>query len=485
MSFCQLRFSSPLRFLPIFGLSILALLTCSLSLTATGCGPQKPATTSGPATTTVAPETLDTAESTPTQPGEKVKLVMWVMPNSPEPQTDLEKVIAPFKKANPNIDVEVTVIDWGAAWLKITTAATSGDAPDIVQLGSTWVGAISAMGALLDLKNNVAETGGGAAFVPAAWTTAGIAGSGQVTTIPWFVDVRALFYRTDVFRRLNLTAADLNTWDSFQATLEKIKAADLSLDGKKIKPLGISGKNDWNVIHSLSPWIWGAGGNYFTPDNKQCALDSPEVNKGLMFYIDLVAKGLVPLDCLELNTSQVSGNFNNGEYAMYFDGPYQVKILTTPTAQGGAADSAAAKNFGVALYPKGPVGRFNFVGGSNLAIFKYSKHKKEAWELLKHLVSNSAQVEYAKSTGFLPSKLAAFADPFFAADPNRAVFKQAVQYGKTYPCIPAWGKLEPQLTRRFGIMWDYVLKNPTGFSSEDLAKQMKKATQEVDAVLNQ
>jgi multiple sugar transport system substrate-binding protein len=441
-------------------LLVLALILTS-ALALTGCGPKED--TSG-----------------------KTVVSMWVMPNSLEPIGDLEKVLEPFHKANPDIKVKITSVDWGAAWTKLTTAATSGDVPDIVQIGSTWVGSISSMNALMDLSDRVSEIGGGKAFVPAAWSTHGIVGSGKVTAIPWFVDARAMFYRKDVLKRAGLTVKDLNTWDSFKRALKKIKDSNVVIDGMEVAPLGVPGKNDWNVIHFLSPWIWSGGGEYFSKDLEKSTLNGPNVLKGISYYTGLVRDGLVPLEYLELNTAQVSSNFNNGTCAIYFDGPYEVKALTTPPGQGGAAGSLTSRNFGVAPYPKGPAGRFTFVGGSNLAIFDKAKHKEAAWKVIKFFASRQAQVSYSKLSGFLPARLDAFKDPFFTDDPHRKVFKEAVLYGKTYPCIPAWGLMEPVLTRRFGIMWDYVTGTAQGyFKLEGLQKQLNLAMKEANGVLDQ
>ena len=418
--------------------------------------------------------------------GGPVTVQMWVMPNSLEPLRDIEEALKPFIDTHPNIKVKVTVVDWGAAWTKITTAATSNDVPDIAQLGSTWVGSISSMGALMDNKARVAELGGAKAFIPASWKTSGLAGSGQVTAIPWIVDARALFYRTDVFAKLGLTAKDLETWDKFEATLKKIKAAKLTIEGLEIQPLGMPGKNDWNVVHNLAPWIWGAGGDFLAPDNKKSLLDSAAALQGLFFYVNLAKKGYVPPEYLELNTAQVSSNFNNGSIAMMFDGPYEVRTLTTPPAQGGASESITARNFSVVPYPKGPKGRFTFVGGSNLAIFKHAKHPKEAWEVVKYLTANQdAQLSYCKASGFLPAKLSVFNEPYFSVDPARRVFKEAIKYGKTYPCIPSWGILEPIMTRRFGILWDYVTGAKGDLQKNEIAKQLKLAKTEIETVIAQ
>ncbi len=411
---------------------------------------------------------------------------MWVMPNSLEPIGDIENLLKDFEAANPGIKVKVTSVDWGAAWTKITTAATSGDVPDLVQLGSTWVGSISSMGSMLDMKDRVAELGGKDIFVPAAWKSTGIEGSGQVTAIPWFMDARAMFYRTDVLREAHVSPKELDNWASFKHALSKIKAANIAIDGVEIAPLGISGKNDWNVVHNLAPWIWEAGGDFIGPDRKSAVINSKESLAGIMYYIDLVKNGYVPIEYLELNTAQVSSNFNNGSCAIYFDGPYEVKTLTTPPGQGGAEGSLTSRNFAVALYPKGPNGRVAFIGGSNLGIFKQAKHKEEAFKVIQYLTSKQAQVNYAKTTGFLPARRDAFDDPFFSNDPNRRVFKDTVLFGKTYPCIPAWGLLEPVLTRRFGIMWEYVTNTyEDGFKQSEIKNQLDLAKSEIDGVLKQ
>ena len=416
--------------------------------------------------------------------GDSKVVEMWVMPNSLEPVGDLERLLKPFEEET-GIKVKITSVDWGAAWSKITTAATSGDVPDIVQLGSTWVSAITGMGALeVFSKEAIAELGGQKTFVPVAWKTTGTENSGRTTAIPWIVDARALYYRKDVLKKAGVSPSALNTWASFKNALQKIYDADVVIDDKPIAPFGMSGKNDWNVIHSLAPWIWMAGGDFLAPDRKTCLLDSDAVFDGISFYISLVRDDLVPIEYLELNTAQVSGNFNDGACAMYFDGPYEVKTLTRPAAEGGAAGSLTSRNFAVTSYPAGPKGRFTFVGGSQLGIFKNAKNKAGAFKVLKYLTSKKAQVEYAKVSGFLPARLDAFDDPFFANDPNRKIFKQAVLIGRTYPPIPSWGLLEPILTRRFGIMWDYVTSGDD-YDPEQIREQLKLAKKEVEAILNQ
>ena len=104
--------------------------------------------------------------------------------------------------------------------------------------------------------------------------------------------------------------------------------------------------------------------------------------------------------------------------------------------------------------------------------------------MIQHLVHYKSQVNYAKATGFLPSTKVAFSDPYFSTDPFRAVFKDAVKYGKTYPCIPAWGLIEPVLTRRLGILWDHVLAAEDEDMRAIVQGDLDLAAKEINSVLN-
>ena len=421
----------------------------------------------------------------PSTDGKKVTIRMWIMPNSPKPVKDLKAVLSKFEEENPNIKVEVTSIDWGSAWTKINTAAISKEAPDITQLGTTWVGVISAMSALETLNENIKEVGGKDTFLPETWKTSGILGSGKVTAIPWFVDARALYYRTDVFRKLNIKPSDLDTWESFERTLKKIKDANLTINNIKVRPFGSPGKNDWNVLHNMAPWIWSAGGDLVSDDLTKAAFNNDRAVKGVEFYVGLADKGYIPRECLELNTAQVSAKFNEGSYALYFDTPAQIKNLNLPPEKGGAAGTIAAKNFGVAIYPKGPAGRFTFFGGSNLTIFKSSKHKKEAWKVVKYLVSKKAQLAYSEKTGFIPTRTDCFDDPYFTEDSKRKIFIEAVKYGRVYPCISAWGPIEPIMMRHIGIIWDNVAGVYGKFDKKLIKQELDKAAKEVNILIKE
>ena len=302
-------------------------------------------------------------------------LLLWVMPNTPKPEKDMVDLLEPFKAAHPGVEVKVSVLDWGSAWTKLTTAAIAGDGPDVVQLGTTWTPFLSGMNVLLPLDDldkelNVKET-----FLPATWAAAKPRTSASVTSLPWFIDVRPLFYRSDVFAQAKVDPQGIATWDDYLAALKKIQAAKVKTGGEIVSPVGFPGKNDWNVVHNFAPWIWGAGGDFLSEKGDKCVLDSKESIEGILFYLSLVRQGLNPKTNMEKNTAQVSADFDAGRLATIFETTLKESALNQAASQSGTAQSHVAENYGVLVPPAGPKSRAVFMGGSHLAIFKSSKNQ--------------------------------------------------------------------------------------------------------------
>ncbi|MEO6098527.1 MAG: extracellular solute-binding protein [Fibrobacteria bacterium] len=410
------------------------------------------------------------------------ELLVWVMPNSPKPEKDMETLLEPFQAAHPGIKVKVSVLDWGSAWTKLTTAAISGDGPDVVQLGTTWCPFLTDLGALLPLDDLDSAVHMQDAFLPNTWAAAKPRTSSHVTSAPWFIDVRPMFYRTDVFAQAGVDPKSAATWDGYMAALEKIKKAGIKHNGEAVSPIGFPGKNDWNVVHNFAPWIWSAGGDFLSPLGDKCVLNSPESMRGILFYLNMVHKGLNPKTNMEKNTAQVSADFDAGRVASFFESTIKNVYLERPPEQGGSAGSHVSGNYGVLIPPAGPVKRSLFMGGSHLAVFKSSKRPDLAKMLVRYLTADSAaQLAYAEISGFLPALKSAFASPYFSADAKRTVFRDIVAYGRCYPAVPYWGEIETAiLMKRLGNLFD-IAAEVNGPYSEALVKtEMDAAVKDID-----
>jgi len=408
------------------------------------------------------------------------------MPNTSRPQGDLEAVIKRFEDANPEIDVNVEILDWGSAWTKISNAANSGSGPDVVQLGTTWCASITDIGSLLPLNDLLVKVGGDTVFVPAVRSYMQPIYADNVTSLPWFVDVRPLYLRKDVLDSLKIPVSQLSgTWDSYIAGLTRIRDAKLSIDDAKVEAIGLAGKNDWNVAHNIYPWIVGNGGDIVNDLGDSVLLDQEKSVQGVLKFLELIRKGLAPKVYLEKNTAQVSAEFDQGRIASWQETTSKLIYLERPAEMGGAGNSTAARNFVTALPPAGPAGRKLFIGGSNLAIFNSSAHKEQAKMLLAFLTTDpQAVLEFCKASGMAPALNKAFDDPYFSSNPNRALFRELVASGKPYPAVPYWGELETTiLNTRFGNIFDIAAEVNGPYSEAAVRKELGEAAKQARALI--
>ena len=144
-------------------------------------------------------------------------------------------------------------------------------------------------------------------------------GTSFATSLPWFLDVRPLFFRRDVLAEAGVDPKTLLNWTDFRKALLKIQKADLTIEGMRIAPIGYPGKHDWNVIHNLAPWVWGAGGDFLDSTGSESRLATKESIAGILFYLNLVRDGFNSKKNLTKNTNQVSMDFDEGRLAFWFD----------------------------------------------------------------------------------------------------------------------------------------------------------------------
>ena len=413
------------------------------------------------------------------------ELNIWVMSTTAQQQQDMKELLRPYLAANPALRVNVTVLNWESAWSKITAAAASGQGPDILELGTTWVAAISSMNALEPLSlQQQGELGGAKAFIPAVWGTTHRYDDSKIYAIPWYADARAAFHRSDVFKKAGVNPKEaFSNWTSFKQAMQKINGQ--VIDGKKIYALGYPGKNDWNVLHNLAPWVWNAGGDFLSTDKKHSVINSPEALQAITYYTSFAAEGLVPASALEKDSTQIEAGFFNGQYAVIFSGSWILKQLATPKAKGGQMETLAAHNFAIEAYPAGLKGNQTFFSGSDLAIMKSSKNKDEAWKLLSYLTSREAEISYSKMSAMLPARLDAINDPGLQAEPHYAEFVAQVKSGRHYPSIAGWGPLESVYLKNVGNMFDIVAGVKGKYSQQAIKQALDTTASEANDVLDE
>jgi multiple sugar transport system substrate-binding protein len=116
--------------------------------------------------------------------------------------TNVGQIMPEFERRNPDIRVVVQAQPWTSAHQKLLTAYAGASLPDLSQVGNTWIGEMTAIGALSPVPPEAADLQ--TDQFDAVLGTMQIAGKAMAT--PWYVDTRLLFYRSDLLARAGYDA---------------------------------------------------------------------------------------------------------------------------------------------------------------------------------------------------------------------------------------------------------------------------------------
>lgn len=112
------------------------------------------------------------------------------------------------------VEVELEVIPWNDLQNRILTAVSSGDGPDVLNIGNTWAASMQATGAFLEWEGEVLEAiGGEERFIGSSWATGGAEGE-TPTSVPLYALSYSLYYNTEIFEENGIEEPP-GTWEEF------------------------------------------------------------------------------------------------------------------------------------------------------------------------------------------------------------------------------------------------------------------------------
>ncbi|MGW5464413.1 ABC transporter substrate-binding protein [Streptomyces sp. NPDC003996] len=324
-------------------------------------------------------------------------------------QPELDK----FQKQT-GIKVKLEVVPWSDLLNRILTATTSGQGPDVLNIGNTWSASLQATGALLpwDTKN-FAKIGGKDRFVDSALGSTGAAGK-DPAAVPLYSMAYALYYNKKIFADAGIGKPPA-TWDELVADGKKIQAKGKSA-------LGAEGSNLSENIHHVFVFAKQRGADFFTADGKP-DFTSPKVVDAVKSYVDLMAKDkVIPTGDAEYAQNQSVSDFAKGKQAM---------LLWQSAAANLKSQGMSEDAYGIAPVPviSGTLGTGtqvnSMVAGINLAVFKNTHNLDGATKFVKFMTSDDEQKILNTAYSSIPPVKSAQSDAAFSA-PATAVLKNTL-----------------------------------------------------------
>ncbi|MGI5439080.1 ABC transporter substrate-binding protein [Streptomyces shenzhenensis] len=341
-------------------------------------------------------------------------------------QPELDK----FEKQT-GIKVKLEVVPWSDLLNRILTATTSGQGPDVLNIGNTWSASLQATGALLPWDaQHLDRIGGKDRFVDSALGSTGAEGQ-DPAAIPLYSMAYALYYNKEIFAAAGIDKPPA-TWDELVADGRKIKAKGASV-------LGAEGANVSENIHHVFVFAKQHGADFFTADGRP-DFTADNVVAAVKQYVDLMAEDkVIPTGDAEYAQNQSVSDFAKGEQAM---------LLWQSAAANLKSQGMSEDTYGIAPVPVRSgtpgtgTGINSMVAGINIAVFKNSDNLDGATEFVKFMTSDEEQTILNKAYTSIPPVRNAQEDAAFNTPANAVLKDTLTKSAAALPQVAAESQFE-------------------------------------------
>jgi Maltose-binding periplasmic proteins/domains len=373
-------------------------------LTLAGCGRADDAPTDGGP----AADAIDDSPAT----GE---ITIWAMGEEGENLGDFTEA---FIEDNPDASVTVTSIPWADVMTKYQTAVAAGTVPDAIMIGSSLLPSMVAAGGLAPVPDGLVDEDSLNETAAESVEVEGVA-----YAVPWYVETRVLYYRSDLAEKAGLSAP--TTWDELTAFAEGFKAAGAEY-GIQL-PMGDAEDSTQVIL----PFYAQAGGDVLNDAGDAYEWDHDALVDALEYYGSFFTEGLAPMS--GYGDAQTS-SFADGSNPAFISGPWMISVL------GDQQDPEwVEKNVATVPVPAGADGNDSYLGGGHLGVFADAKNADGAWKLIRWLAQEDTQKAWFDLTSGLPAVTSAL-EPY-ASDERVSVLSEQLDDTVAPPSVPSWDEM--------------------------------------------
>ena len=339
------------------------------------------------------------------------------------------QLLPEFERQNPGIKVELQQLPWLSAHEKLLTAFAGDSLPDVSPIGNTWIPEFIALGAIEPLDEEIAASANFNVddFFPGVWDSGVV--EGRAYAVPWYVETRLPFYRTDILWESGI-AATPQCWDEWRTSMAAIKQHVGPERYAILLPL-----NEFEPLLSLAvqqpePLLRDGGryGNFRSAGFKQA----------LGFYKEMFEQQWAPV-VTNNQISNVWDEFGKGFFSFYISGPWNIAKFKERLSPEQQDDWMTMPLPG----PEGPGA--SLANGTSFVVFRNSPRKAAAWKLIEYLSTPEIQAKFHALTGDLPPRRSPWLTPALANDVHAKAFGEQLERAVPTPKVPEWERIATEM----------------------------------------
>lgn len=335
----------------------------------------------------------------------------------------LKPLLVDFEMENPDLKVEFMHIPQNY-FQKIHLLFASNTAPDVIFINNLYLPLYANAGVLENLDDyDINQKDFYKKSLDAlSW-------KGKLYAVPRDVSNLVIYYNKEIFKSANLSYPKENwTMDEF-LHIAKILT-------KRPNVFGISFEED--SLFYL-PYLMSEGGGILSDDLSREIIEDSSSQSGLKFYANLRKKYHVAPTKSESASATMAQMFLQGKLAMHLSGRWLVPKYR----------EEAVFEWDIVPFPKGASGSIVPLDASGWAISKNSKHKQDAFRLIKFLSSKTSIEKLAESGLIVPArKDCAFVIENDKKPKNSHVFIDVIHTSKPTPVSVDYNVLNDKLKEK-------------------------------------
>lgn len=319
----------------------------------------------------------------------KVTLNFIEVLTSPERTKLLEEIISDFEALHPDIHINLISPPYEQADQKVTLMLNTNQPLDIVEVRDYTIKQFVNNKKLLNLESYLESWPDSKTLLPITWQSARTVDN-IAYIVPQEFYIKALFYRTDILKKLGINYVPKTMSELFEICKEITDPSKnqygFSFRGKawELKFSDLISSSFLDDINVNNMYIKTDGKVYF---------NDPRAVQGLKLYIRFF-KETTPKDAINWGFNEQVNAFVSGIAPLLIQDPDTV----------GLVDKMLGRDkYMVAPIPVGPSGKaYQDYGFAGLGIPSYSEYKKEAWEFIEYISSPKVNAYFCKNYGPLP-----------------------------------------------------------------------------------
>ncbi|MFF4117464.1 extracellular solute-binding protein [Streptomyces sp. NPDC001714] len=345
----------------------------------------------------------------------------------------LDKVIKPFKAANPKLTVKFTLIPNAEYYTKLQSAIAAGKGPDVAQFFPESQAQFLDPSILRAVPDDLVDP---TSFFGSLWD-AGVV-KDVAYTVPWYAYTYALVYRSDLAKKAGVTAP--TAWAGMVPFLKALQGAGAAH--------GLGADIGWDIFNGqdVAMYAWQAGGSLLS--GGKWTLDTPAMADALRYNASFFTSKVA--DTSGPTFLDAQPYFVSGRTAMMITGPWVVGQLDTAAKKTGwTADHVAT-----APLPAGSSGSVSFSAGGTWGVLADGGNADASWKFVRYLAKPSTQVAQYKAYSSLPAVVSAWDDTAIKGQPLLDAFLTQLKNTRAFPQVSTW----QQVATRLGKEMEAVAK---------------------------